>query len=83
MVHGTGVESERSNARDRLAETLFRKSQVRLLDNIGNLSASRRCFWVYELQVLLSGILPAFQNLNNELALQRGLMSRVLPISTK
>ena len=48
--------------------------QVQPTENIGNVSASRRC---YELQFPLSGVLPIFQNLNYML-LQRRL-SDVLP----
>ena len=48
--------------------------QVQPTENIGNVSASRRC---YELQFPLSGVLPIFQNLNYTL-LQRRL-SDVLP----
>ena len=52
--------------------------QVQLPDNIGNLSASRRCPWVgTTVYTAVSGVLPVFQNLNCKL--QRRL-SDVLPI---
>ena len=54
--------------------------QVQPLEEIKNLSASRRCLFEYELELLLSGVLRAFKNLNYKLYTEK--LSDVLP-STK